>query len=71
MESRPQLIRGVERLKGLFLEMPGTRLTLTDAIKLSGLERSVCEVVLDTLEHAHFLRRANGCYQLRTPDSPF
>jgi hypothetical protein len=68
MESRLEVVQGVQRLKGLFLEVPGTRLTLLDAIKLSGLERSVCEVVLDALEHARFLRRAtDGCY-LRNSD---
>jgi hypothetical protein len=70
MKSRLQVVRGVQRLRGMFLEMPGARLSLLDAIKLSGLERSVCEVVLDALEHARFLRRAtDGCY-LRTSDSP-
>jgi hypothetical protein len=70
MESRLQVVQGVQRLKGVFLEMPGTRLTLLDAIRLSGLEQSVCEVVLDALERAHFLRRAtDGCY-LHTSDSP-
>ena len=70
MENRLQVVHGIQRLKGVFLEMPGTRLTLLEAIRLSGLERSVCEVVLDALEHARFLKRAtDGCY-LRTADSP-
>lgn len=72
IESRPQVVQGVQRLKGVFLEVPGTRLTLLDAIKLSGLAQPVCEVVLDALEHSRFLRRAtDGCYQRLTSDSPF
>jgi DNA-binding IclR family transcriptional regulator len=72
MDTQPQVVRGVQHLKALFLEMPGTRLTLADAIKLSGLERAVCEPVLDALEDARFLRRASdGCYHRRTSDSPF
>ena len=72
MESPPQVSQGVQRLKGVFLEMPGMRLTLLDAIRLSGLEPPVCEVVLDTLEHARFLKRAtDGRYQRRTSDSPW
>ena len=72
METRPQVAEGVQRLKGVFLEIPGTRLTLLDAIKLSGLDQPVCEVVLDVLEDARFLKRANdGCYQRWTLDSPY
>ena len=71
MESRPVVAQGVQRLKGVFLEMPGTRLTLLDAVKLSGLDQTTCEVVLDALEGARFLKRANdGCYQRRTLDAP-
>jgi hypothetical protein len=71
MESRPVVAQGVQRLKGVFLEVPGTRLTLLDAVKLSGLDQPTCEVVLDALEDANFLKRANdGCYQRRTLDSP-
>jgi predicted transcriptional regulator of viral defense system len=67
MESRPQLVEGVQRLKGIFLEVPGTRLTVADAASLSGLDQSVCEVVLDALEDAHFLKRLHdGRYQRRT-----
>ena len=70
MENRLQVVHGIQRLKGVFLEVPGTRLTLFEAIRLSGLEKSVCEVVLEALEHARFLKRAtDGCY-LRTADSP-
>jgi hypothetical protein len=52
------VVSAVQRLKGIFLEMPGTRLTPTDAARLSGLEAPTCEIVLDALTDAHFLRRA-------------
>ncbi len=49
-------VEGVQRLKGLFLEVAGARLTLTAAARLSGLDHPVCEVVLGALEDARFLR---------------
>jgi predicted transcriptional regulator of viral defense system len=71
MESRPQVVQGVQRLKGIFLEVPGTRLTLADAMELSGLDQAMCEMVLAALEDASFLRRVgDGRYQRRTLDSP-
>jgi hypothetical protein len=71
MESVPQVVPGVLRLKGIFLEVPGTRLTLADAVELSGLDQPMCEMVLAALEDACFLRRASdGRYQRRTLDSP-
>jgi hypothetical protein len=39
MEAAPRVPEVVERLKAVFLEIPGTRPTLADASKLSGLER--------------------------------
>jgi hypothetical protein len=61
----------VERLKGLFLEVPGTQLSLAQATRVSGLERDTCRVVLEALEDAHFLARArNGLFVRRTSDSP-
>jgi hypothetical protein len=70
MENRPQIVEGVQRLKGVFLEVPGARLTLIAAARLSGLDTPVCEVVLDALEDAQFLTRGDdGCYQRRTSDS--
>jgi hypothetical protein len=68
---RPRITEAVERLKGLFLEIPGTQLTLADASKLSGLDHPVCELVLGALEDAQFLTRGrDGLYQRRSADSP-
>jgi hypothetical protein len=64
MERAPQVVQGVQRLKGVFMKVPDTRLTLTDAARLSGLEQPVCEAVLGALEDAHFLKRGlDGLYQ--------
>jgi hypothetical protein len=63
MYTTPRITQALERLKGIFLEVPGTRLSLTDATRVSGLERSMCEVVLQALENVHFLRRdRNGLF---------
>jgi hypothetical protein len=71
MESRTYVVEGVERLKGVFLEVPGTRLTVTDAAKLSGLDHPICEIVLSALEDARFVKRGDdGRYQRRSFDCP-
>jgi hypothetical protein len=71
MESGLRVAEGVQRLKGVFLEMPGTQLTLTDAAKLSGLDGAVCAIVLDVLESARFLKRdSKGRFGRRATDSP-
>ena len=58
------------RLKGAFLEMPGTQLTLSEAARLTGLEHDTCRVILSTLEDIKFLRqRHNGVFVRRTAES--
>ncbi|HYM25419.1 MAG TPA: hypothetical protein VEU08_19510 [Vicinamibacterales bacterium] len=47
----------VNRLKGAFLEIPGTKLKPAEAARLCGLETPVCGVILDALKDAGFLRR--------------
>jgi len=47
----------VRRIKAEFLEMPGLRLTVQQASRLWGLERALCESVIDALVGAAFLRR--------------
>ena len=59
------------RLKCTFLEMPGTRLTLNDAARLTGLEPETCRQVLGALEDVRFLRqRSGGVFVQRTAESP-
>ena len=70
METSPRVVDAVQRLKGIFLEMPGTQLSMADATRLSGLDRPVCRIVLEALEDARFLkRRDDGIFLLRTRDS--
>jgi DNA-binding IclR family transcriptional regulator len=67
----PRVTEGVARLKGIFLNAPGTQLSLADASRLSGLERPTCRIVLEVLEDTHFLsRRHNGLFARRMSDSP-
>jgi len=72
MQPTPRVSDAVLRLKEVFTEIPGTRLTVSEAARLSGLDVIMCELVLMTLEDARFLKRGNGgLYQKRATDSPF
>ena len=57
MES-PGIADAVNRLRGTFLEIPGTKLKPAEAARLCGLEPPVCGIILDALKDAGFLRRA-------------
>jgi hypothetical protein len=64
MEPVPRVTEAVQRLKGVFLQVPDARLTLADATRLSGLDRRMCHLVLMALEDARFVRRGrNGLYE--------
>lgn len=66
MDAIPRVSEAVQRLKGVFQEMPATRLTLADATRLSGLDRPMCHLVLMALEDARFVRRGrDGVYERR------
>jgi len=71
MEVAQRTVEAVQRLKAVFLEIPGTRLTVADASRLAGLERPTCEIVLGALEDARFLKRGrDGLYRRQATDSP-
>ena len=54
---------GLERVKGMFLEMPGTEWTVVDAARLAGLDTGVCRAILEALRQAGFVsQRANGAF---------
>ncbi|MGE3705865.1 MAG: hypothetical protein AB7I13_11365 [Vicinamibacterales bacterium] len=55
----------VNRVRAEFNEMPGLRLTLTQATRLWGLDHHVCASVVDSLVQASFLRRAQDGSILR------
>lgn len=64
METPLRVTEALQRLRGVFLEVPGTRMTVADASRLSGLDRSTCGMVLAALEDARFLKRGrDGLYQ--------
>lgn len=51
------------RIRAEYLEMPGLRLTLEQAQRLCGVERTACKAVLEELVDAEFLcKKANGAY---------
>jgi hypothetical protein len=63
----PDALLGVpdamRRMRGMFLEMPGTRMSVADASRLVGLPPLLCAQVLDTLVEVRFLRcGSNGVY---------
>jgi hypothetical protein len=71
MDPAPRVTDAVHRIKGVFLEIPGTRLTLAEAARLSGIDSPLCGLVLAALEHARFLKRGrDGFYMRLTSDSP-
>jgi hypothetical protein len=60
-----------ERIRGEYREMPGMRLTPVQVERLSGVEISVCRLVLDDLVRAQFLSvRPDGTYARGTADAP-
>jgi len=51
------------RLRAEFLEMPGLRLKPNQVQRLCGVERTICQMVLDALVHEQFLCvRSDGHY---------
>lgn len=71
MHETIRITEAVARLKTVFVEIPGTQLTVADASRLAGLDRSTCQVLLETLEDARFLTRSpHGLFVRRSSDSP-
>ena len=56
------------RLRSEFLEMPGLRLTTEQAGRLCGLERTLCQLVLDALVQSRFLHVSTGGVYARLTD---
>lgn len=53
----------LERLRAEYREMPGMRLTAAQVQRLCGIERAICQEVLDQLVAAKFLWvNAHGAY---------
>ena len=57
----------VTRIRSEYLEMPGLRLTVEQAQRLCGVERTLCKSVLDSLVEEKFLCvKVNGAYARAT-----
>ena len=55
------------RIRGEYIEMPGLRLTVTQAQRLWGLDRTACETVLGALVDVEFLiRNRDGAFVRRS-----
>ena len=53
----------LKRIRAEYLEMRGLRLTLELARRLCGVERALCQIVLDALVEEKFLSvKADGAY---------
>lgn len=56
----------VARVRGEYREMPGLRLTCSQACRLWQIDRSVGEMILESLAHEGFLyRTGDGAYIAR------
>jgi hypothetical protein len=60
MSSTLRIKDAINRVKGVFLEVPGSRLTVDDAARLSGIEPATCQAVLRALEDTGFLGKRPG-----------
>ena len=60
----------LQRIQGEFVEMPGLCLTAAQAQRLWGLDRKMCEELLETLVDAKFLaQRRDGSF-IRIENGP-
>jgi hypothetical protein len=63
VRATPAIAEAIVRVEGEYREMPGLSLTLPQAARLWGMDRSTCELVLGNLIERRILKRAlNGTY---------
>jgi DNA-binding IclR family transcriptional regulator len=56
--------RALHRLRAVFIEIPGARMSLAEAARLTELETHICQVLLSALEDLSFLKRQeDGAYR--------
>ena len=55
--------RALNRLRTVFIQIPGARLSLTEAARLTELETHLCQKLLSAHEDMDFLRQEDGFYQ--------
>ncbi len=58
----------IQRIRGEFLEMPGLRLTAAQAERLCGLDRTLCEAVLEALVDSKFLAVTSAGMYMRATE---
>jgi len=66
-QTTPALLVLLQRIEGEYREMPGLSLTVPQAARLWGLDRSTCVFVLTTLIGRRFLRQTTSGTYLRGP----
>jgi hypothetical protein len=60
----------LQRIQGEYTEMPGLRLTPAQAQRLWGLDRKMCEQLLDVLVKAEFLSQTRDGSFIKTDGGP-
>ena len=53
----------LDRLRGVFTEVPGTLVTCEQAARLAGIDPDRCAALLDALVDAGFLQRSDRRYR--------
>jgi DNA-binding IclR family transcriptional regulator len=66
-QTTPALLELLQRVEGEYREMPGLSLTVSQAERLWGLDRSTCALVLTTLIERRVLRQTTNGMYLRGP----
>jgi hypothetical protein len=68
ISAQPQPLEDIcRRIRGEYMEMPGLRLTVTQAQRLWGLDRAACDTVLGALVNVEFLiRNRDGAFVRRS-----
>jgi DNA-binding IclR family transcriptional regulator len=61
-------VRMLDRIRGEYAEMPGLKLTLPQAQRLWGLDRSACDEILRTLADSRYLRQTSDGAYVRCAD---
>ena len=59
----------LQRIQGEYIEMPGLRLTPAQAQRLWGLDRQVCDQLLEALVKANFLSQTRDGSFVKTDGS--
>jgi hypothetical protein len=63
---KPRIAAAVQQLTGVFEREPERELSLAEAERLTGLDAPSCQIVLETLQDAHFLTRVKNGRFART-----